>query len=127
MCLSVIRCSLLSCSSNVCEGEPVPCFIIGFYFIHFSRLNSISLKLFWENTGSASETIKYSKFHLVISVCNLTLLLTLPYFLKYVLPYLTLPHVLPYITLHFTLHYLTSYLTLPYHTLCLTLPFYTLP
>ncbi len=29
--------------------------IIRFYFIHFSRLNSISIILFWENTGSASE------------------------------------------------------------------------
>ncbi len=28
---------------------------ISFYFIHFSRLNSISIILFWENTGSASE------------------------------------------------------------------------
>ncbi len=30
-------------------------FIIRFYFIHFSRLNSISIILFWENTGNASE------------------------------------------------------------------------
>ncbi len=29
--------------------------IIRFYFIHFSRLDSISIILFWENTGSASE------------------------------------------------------------------------
>ncbi len=28
---------------------------IRFYFIHFSRLNSISIILFWENTGSTSE------------------------------------------------------------------------
>ncbi len=28
---------------------------IRFYFIHFSRFNSISISLFWENTGSASE------------------------------------------------------------------------
>ncbi len=28
---------------------------IRFYFIHFSRLNSIPIILFWENTGSASE------------------------------------------------------------------------
>ncbi len=30
-------------------------FVIRFYFIHFSRLNSISIILFWENTGSASK------------------------------------------------------------------------
>ncbi len=28
---------------------------IYFYFIHFSRLNSVSLKLFWENTGRTCE------------------------------------------------------------------------
>ncbi len=35
---------------------------ICFYFIHFSRLNSISLILFWENPGALVKTIKYSKF-----------------------------------------------------------------
>ncbi len=30
-------------------------FIISFYFIHFSRLNSISIILFWEDTGRASK------------------------------------------------------------------------
>ncbi len=30
-------------------------FFILFYFIHISRLNSISIILFWENTGSASK------------------------------------------------------------------------
>ncbi len=31
------------------------CAFIRFYFIHFSRLNSISIILFWENNRSASE------------------------------------------------------------------------
>ncbi len=94
--------------------------------------------------GALVKTIKYSKlrsFILVILVCNLTLHLTLPYFL----PYLTIPYVLPHLTLscvlfYLTLPYLMSYLTLqyltlsyptlsrtlqyvlPYHTLGLTLP-----
>ncbi len=78
-------------------------FFICFYFTHFSRLNSISIILFWENTGSAGETSKYSKFRIIlfVSVCNLTLPLTLPY--------------------------LTSYLTLPYITIHLALPYHTLP
>ncbi len=40
------------------------CFFIRFYFIHFSRLNSISIILFWENTGSASEN------YLVFEISN---------------------------------------------------------
>ncbi len=34
---------------------------ICFYFIHFSRLNSISIILFWENTGSASKNYQIFK------------------------------------------------------------------
>ncbi len=97
---------------------------ICFYFIHFSKLNSISIILFWENTRSAS---KNYQIILIIPVCNLTLNLTLPYFS----PYLTLPYVLPYHTVCHTSPYLTyvlpcfalPYLTLPHHTLCLTLPY----
>ncbi len=128
-------------------------FTIRFYFIHFSRLNSISIILFWENTGSASKnyqnfesfsgalvkTIQYSKFRIipVIPVCNLTLHLTLPYHksyltIPYVLPHLTLPYVLPYLTLpyltipYLIMSYLTPYLTIPYilpYLPSLTLPF----
>ncbi len=36
-------------------------FIICFYFIHFSRLNSILIILFWENTGSASKNYQIFK------------------------------------------------------------------
>ncbi len=71
---------------------------IRFYFIHFSRLNSISIILFWENTGNS-----VSKNYQIIEISNnfrysssnLTLHLTLPYFL----PYLTIPYVLPHLTL----------------------------
>ncbi len=31
---------------------------IRFYFINFSRLNSISIILFWENTGNAGENFE---------------------------------------------------------------------
>ncbi len=63
------------------------------------------------------KTIKYSKFRsiLVIPVCNFTLPLTLPSFLLYLLPYLTI-----HLTLHYlTLRYLMSYLALLYLTLTL--------
>ncbi len=33
-------------------------FFIHFYFIHFSRLNSIWIILLWENTGSARKTME---------------------------------------------------------------------
>ncbi len=61
------------------------------------------------------KTVKYSKFRiiLVIPVCNLTLHLTLPYFL----PYLTIRLTLSYCMSYLTLLYLMSYLTLPYLTL----------
>ncbi len=36
-------------------------FIKRFYFIHFSRLNSISIILLWENTGSASKNYQIFK------------------------------------------------------------------
>ncbi len=44
----------------------LPCrkLFISFYFIHFSRLNSISIILFWENTGSSSEN--YQVFEISI-------------------------------------------------------------
>ncbi len=112
---------------------------ISFYFIHFSRLNSISIILFWENTRSASKNYKYSKFRiiLIIPVCNLTLHLTLPYFLPSLTIHLTLPYILPYRMSYLTLPYLMSYLTVCYLTLpylmsyltlqYITLPYHTLP
>ncbi len=75
--------------------------------------------------GMLVKTMKYLKFQiiLVIPVCKLTLLLTLP---SFTLPYLTLPYL--------TLHYLTSYhtlldltLTLPCLTLPYILPYLTIP
>ncbi len=62
---------------------------IRFYFIHFSRLNSISIILVWENTRSAI----YLTF--------------LPYLMSYLISYLTLPYVLPYLTIPYVLPYLT--------------------
>ncbi len=44
--LDLFGCQILKCCLSV---------FIRFYFIHFSKLNSISIILFWENTGSASE------------------------------------------------------------------------
>ncbi len=55
-------------------------------------------------------SIRNFKSFFFISVCNLTLPLTLPYHMSYL--------TLPYITLRLTSHYLTPYLTLPY-----TLPY----
>ncbi len=46
---------------------PLPWLFIRFYFIHFSRLNSISIILFWENTGSASEN--YEVFEILNHSC----------------------------------------------------------
>ncbi len=92
------------------------------------------------------------RINLVISVCNITSRLTLPYFLPYhtcyftvpcltslhltlpyhtlCLPYLTLPYITSYLTLSLVLPYLTSYVTLclalPYILPYLTLP-YVLP
>ncbi len=57
---------------------PTITLFIRFYFIHFSRLNSILIILFWENTGSGSgyyQVFEISNI-LFISVCNLTLPLT---------------------------------------------------
>ncbi len=102
---------------------------IRFYFIHFSRLKSISIILFWENTRSASEN--YQVFEISNHSCYVTLLyllpyLTLPYILPYItLPYHTIPNVLPYLTIpYLNLPYLMSYLSLLYLTL--TLPCRTL-
>ncbi len=46
-----------------CRFDPQWCQVIfiRFYFIHFSRLNSISIILFWENTGSASKNYQIFK------------------------------------------------------------------
>ncbi len=84
--------------------------------------------------GALVKTSKYSKFRIIlgIPVRNFTLPLTLPYFIRSTLPYLTfyltLCLTLPYLTLpYLTLPYLTSYLALPYRTsyitLRLTLPY----
>ncbi len=116
---------------------------IRFYFIHFSRLNSISIILFWENTGSASENYEvfeiwnhscyssmqpYFTFYLTffLTLRSLTSRLTLPYhtllYLTLTLPCLSLAYLTLYHTLCLTLPYFTLCLTLPYHTLHLTLP-----
>ncbi len=103
---------------------------IRFYFIHFSRLNSVSIILFWENTGSVSE--HYEVFEISNHSCYSSILYLLPYFTSNLTLPLALPSFLPYLTIHLTLPYLTlpyvlPYLTLPYHTLCLTILYYTLP
>ncbi len=79
--------------------------------------------------GARGKTVKYSKFQIILGsasknyqifeisnqVCNLTLHLTLPYFL-------------PYLTIRLTLLYRMSYLTSPHLTLpYLTLPYLTIP
>ncbi len=87
---------------------------IRFYFIHFSRLNSISIILFWENTGSASENYQ------LFEISNHSFYFSMS---LYFTSYFTLPYVVPYLTLH----YLTSYLTLHYHTSYFTLPYLTIP
>ncbi len=81
---------------------------ISFCFIHFSRSNSISIILFWENTGSTSKNYQ------VFEISNHSF-----YFNMY--PYFT-----SYLTLSYK-PYLLPYFILPYHTLCLTLPYYALP
>ncbi len=86
---------------------------IRFYFIYFSRLNSISIILFWENTGNASKNYQ------LFEISNHSTYM-LPYLTLRTLP-LTLPYILPYLSLHVTLPYLTNptayltpYLTVPY-------------
>ncbi len=111
--LPVLLSSSLHCWPLSCQaGLPFLVLFIRFYFIHFSRLNSISIILFWENTGSASEN--YQVFEISNHSCYssmypyftsyLTLLLTLPFTLPYhmsylIIPYLTIPYVLPYLTI----------------------------
>ncbi len=120
---------------------------IHFYFIHFSRLNSISIILFWENTGSANENYEvfeisnhscYSsiaRFTLVIRTrlgCDLSWfeveighhLKSCPNRERVNGTYVTLLYLLPYLTIRLTLPYV--YLTLPHITLHFTLP-YVLP
>ncbi len=55
---SDISCKLVVLASKYivyCYVHNSRMFFIRFYFIHFSRLNSISIILFWEDTGSASK------------------------------------------------------------------------
>ncbi len=118
-------------------------FLFLYTFISFTFQGWIRYRSFCSGRtpGALVKTIKYLKFRiiLVIPICNLTLHLTLPYFLLYLsirptLPYrmsyltFTLPYVLPYHTLPYLICYLTlpyeSYL-LPYLTLRLALPFLT--
>ncbi len=110
-------------------------------FISFTFQGWIQYRSFCtgRTPGALVKTIKYSKFWniLVISVCNLTLPLTLhltlPYHTSYLtlhyltLPYHTLsePYIMSYIMSYLTLPYLTLHFTLPYLTLCLTLPYCT--
>ncbi len=100
-------------------------------FISFTFQGSIQYLSFCSGRtpGALVKTIKYSKFRIicVISVCNLTLPLTLPYHTSYLtLPYITLHLTLHYLTLPYLnptylMSYLTSYFTLPYVLLYLTL------
>ncbi len=120
-------------------------------FISFTFQGWIQYRAFCSGRtpGALVKTIRYSKFRIifVISVCNLTLPLTLPYFLLYltsylIIPYvllyftipylkptlcLTLPYILTYLTFYFTLPYLMSYLTIPYLTSYLALLNHTIP
>ncbi len=56
----VIRCSKLN-SRELPIFSPDLILFIRFSFIHFSRLNSISIIMFWEDTGSASENYQVFK------------------------------------------------------------------
>ncbi len=104
------------------DKSPFFSIFIRFYFIHFSRLNSISLILFWENTGSASEN--YQVFEISNHYCYFSVqpyfisYLTLPYHTSY-LTFHSLPYILPYILPYLILPYLMSHLTLLYFTLTL--------
>ncbi len=97
-------------------------------FISFTFQGWIRYPLFFSGRtlGALVKTIKCSKFWIiVIPVCNLTLPLTLPYFLLYLFPYLIIHLILPYLTIPYVLPYLTiSYLnpTLSYLILRATLP-----